>query len=99
MIQLKAAKTFEEFSTAATALGFDAALVREWDASHKTPEHTHPFDANVLVIKGDYLLGCGGETKQLQAGDFFSLEANVPHWEHYGEQGALIWVARKNRSV
>jgi hypothetical protein len=39
----------------------------------------------------------GGQTRHLQAGDRFELDADVPHAEHYGAEGARFWVARRNR--
>jgi uncharacterized RmlC-like cupin family protein len=36
------------------------------------------------------------EVKHLQAGDFFRLARDVPHAEHYGSEGATVWVARAN---
>jgi hypothetical protein len=40
-----------------------------------------------------------GETaRHLRAGDTFALDAEVPHAERYGAQGATFWVARRHPS-
>jgi quercetin dioxygenase-like cupin family protein len=93
--RLHSAQTFDEFSTIAKSNGFDETLVREWQASQVTGEHTHPFSVSARVDDGEFWLTCDGTTKHLSKGDVFSLDANVPHSERYGAQGARVWVARK----
>nr|WP_316640578.1 hypothetical protein [uncultured Roseateles sp.] len=34
-------------------------------------------------------------TRHLRAGDRFELDAEVPHDERYGIEGAMYWVARR----
>ena len=34
---------------------------------------------------------------RIEPGDTFELEAEVPHAERYGPEGATYWVARRNR--
>ena len=48
------------------------------------------------VVRGNYSLTVGDQVRQLKAGDSFRLARNVPHAEHYGPEGATIWVARAN---
>jgi quercetin dioxygenase-like cupin family protein len=50
----------------------------------------------VRVVRGSYSLTVGDQVRQLKAGDHFRLARNVPHAEHYGPEGATIWVARAN---
>jgi quercetin dioxygenase-like cupin family protein len=61
------------------------------------PTHTHPFSVSARVVQGDLWLRCEGEAeaRHLMAGDSFELDADVPHDERYGEQGATYWVARR----
>jgi len=40
----------------------------------------------------------GETTRQLRAGDTFALDAEVPHVERYGAEGATFWVARRHLS-
>ena len=86
--------SFEAFAAEQRALGCDEVLVREWAPGHVTGEHRHPFAARALVVQGSLVLGCQGVERQLGPGDRFELEAEVPHTEVYGPEGATYWVAR-----
>jgi quercetin dioxygenase-like cupin family protein len=86
---------FEAFEAEHRALGFDEVLVREWGPGHATGEHCHPFAVRALVVKGGFVLGCQGQERPLGPGDRFALDAEVPHTEVYGPEGATFWVARR----
>jgi quercetin dioxygenase-like cupin family protein len=88
--------TFDAFETHARTQGFDAVLVREWAPGTDTGLHTHPFAVQVQVARGEFALEMGGTTLQLRAGDTFALDAEVPHAERYGAEGATFWVARRH---
>jgi quercetin dioxygenase-like cupin family protein len=48
------------------------------------------------AIQGEmWLAEQGGPARRLAVGDRFHLQANVPHEERYGPQGAIYWVARR----
>ncbi len=88
--------TFEQFRDDMLAAGYDEVLERPWAACAETPVHTHPFEARALVVQGEmWLTEQGGTAQHLQAGDRFHLQANTPHQERYGPQGATFWVARR----
>jgi quercetin dioxygenase-like cupin family protein len=87
---------FEEFSRIHQAQGFDEVLVREWAPGQVLDTHRHPFELKVLVVRGEVLLGCGGEQRRYTAGQGFELAREVPHSEHYGPEGATFWVARRH---
>jgi len=91
--------SFEDFEADARAQGFDEVLVREWSADLVLEEHTHPFEVQARVTRGEVWLTCGGHTRHLQAGEGFELERGVPHAERYGPQGATFWVARRHGAV
>jgi quercetin dioxygenase-like cupin family protein len=57
--------------------------------------HTHPFDVQAVVTRGEFWLTCGSDTRHLKAGDTFALAREIPHAERYGPQGATFWVARR----
>ena len=59
--------------------------------------HTQPFAVDALVVQGEMWLGVGDVTQHLRPGDPFVLDADVPHTERYGAEGATYWVARRNR--
>ena len=88
--------TFEAFETQAKAQGYDEVLVREWAPAMVVETHTHPFDVTAWVVRGEFKLTVGEEQCLLKAGDPFSLKRNIPHVEHYGPEGATVWVARAN---
>ena len=89
-------KTFEEFTIAARAAGFEEVLERRWAPNLALDVHTHNFDAEAVVIQGEMWLTFDGVTKYLTDGDTFSIARKVPHSERYGSQGATYWVARRN---
>jgi hypothetical protein len=89
--------TLKEFEADAKAQGFDEVLERQWKPLTVLELHTHPFAAKALVVGGEMWLTVGGNTQHLHAGDRFELDAEVPHAERYGSEGATYWVARRNR--
>lgn len=89
--------TFRQFEAEALAQGFDEVLERHWAPDTVLDTHAHPFSVSARVVEGDLWLTVAGNTRHLQAGDTFELDADVPHAERYGAQGARYWVARRNR--
>lgn len=88
--------SLDAFRATALAAGFDEVLEREWAPGTVIPTHTHDFDVDAVVVRGEMWLGCEGRTEHLRPGDRFRLARNVPHDERYGAQGAAYWVARRN---
>lgn len=88
---------FEQFAAQARARGFDEVLERRWEPGTVLDTHTHPFAVDALVVQGEMWLGVGDVTQHLRPGDPFVLDADVPHTERYGAEGATYWVARRNR--
>ena len=87
--------SFEAFRAEALAGGCDEALVREWRPDTVLDTHTHPFDAEAIVVQGDMCLIEGDRTRHLQRGGTFRLAAGTPHAERYGPDGATYWVGRR----
>ena len=88
--------SFENFAAEHRAAGFDEVLERRWHPNTVIDTHTHPFAVQALVVQGEMWLSIGERTQHLRPGDRFELEANVPHAERYGAEGATYWVARRN---
>lgn len=84
--------SFDEFRRAALARGFDEVLERRWPPGTVLESHTHPFDADALVVDGEMWL----DERHLIPGGTFQLARGTPHSERYGPQGATYWVARRN---
>ena len=87
---------FEQFAAQARARGFDEVLERRWEPGTVLDTHTHPFAVDALVVQGEMWLGVGDVTQHLRPGDPFVLDADVPHTERYGAEGATYWVARRS---
>lgn len=92
-------KTFAQFEMEMRALGYDEVLEREWAPLTVLGTHTHPFAARALVVRGEMWLTQQDRTRRLVAGGSFELEADAPHAERYGAEGATYWVARRNAST
>lgn len=90
------ADDFDTFRRNALVRGFDEALVREWAPGQVVDTHEHPFEIDARVVRGEFWLTCGSQTRHLQEGDGFALAPGVPHAERYGPDGATFWVARKH---
>lgn len=88
--------TFDQFRERALAQGFDEVLERVWAPGTVLEEHTHPFDANAVVVQGEMWLIEGAQARCLHAGDTFELARGTPHAERYGPEGATYWVARRH---
>ena len=87
---------FATFRADALAAGFDEVLEREWPPHKVLDTHTHDFDAEAVVVRGEMWLTVGGHTRHLEPAGRFSLARGVPHAERYGPAGAAYWVARRS---
>lgn len=90
-------RSFEDFRRDALARGFDEVLERVWRPGTVLDTHTHPFDADAVVVQGEMWLEENGVERRLLPGDTFVLQAGTAHSERYGTEGAVYWVARKAR--
>jgi quercetin dioxygenase-like cupin family protein len=87
--------TFDIFRSTKIAQGATEVLERVWQPGAVVQTHTHPFDADALLVAGEMWLEVAGEERHLGPGETFQLARGVPHSERYGDQGATLWVARK----
>lgn len=89
------------FREQALARGYDEVVERDWPPGTELPVHTHPFDLLLRVVAGEMTVSTGeGDealSRTLQVGDHLLLDADVPHAERYGPEGARYWVARRHR--
>lgn len=86
---------FNTFRASALADGFTEVVERRWEPDTLVDTHTHPFEAKALVVQGEMWLTVAGQTQHLLPGGWFHLQADVPHDERYGAEGATYWVARR----
>jgi quercetin dioxygenase-like cupin family protein len=83
------------FEAGLQADGYAGPLDRRMEAGQVAPEHTHPFDARLLILEGEFLLTCQGETRRYGPGEVFELAAETPHAEAFGPEGATYLVGRR----
>ena len=89
--------TFDQFRSLMLAAGYDEVIQREWPPGTRLEEHTHPFEANGIVVSGVMSLSVEGEPpRTLHPGDTYHVFAGIRHVESYGNEGATVWAARKN---
>ena len=48
--------TLERFRDAMLAAGYEEVLERPWAPGAEAPVHTHPFEAEALVVQGEMWL-------------------------------------------
>ena len=88
--------TLDQFRAVMLAAGYDEVSAKHWAAHADVARHSHPFEANALLVAGEMWLTIEGQpTRKLVPGDTFHLAPNVPHEERYGASGAVYWVARR----
>jgi gentisate 1,2-dioxygenase len=85
------------WEAALAADGYAGPLDRRIEPGQVAPEHTHPFDARLLILEGEFVLTCQGETRRYGPGEAFDLAAGIPHEEACGLTGATYLVGRRQR--
>ena len=84
-----------EFENGLRRDGYDAALDRHMDANATNPEHSHEFDARLLIIEGEITIGQGGVDRTYRTGDSCAFPAGTKHTEHAGPQGVRYLAGRR----
>ena len=64
-------------------------------ADHVNPDHTHDWDARVMVIGGEITLTRGGKSETFRAGDSCAVAAGAMHAENVGPQGVAYIAGRR----
>jgi quercetin dioxygenase-like cupin family protein len=88
-----------------TPIEFDADLRREGyqvmnvslAPNQLNPDHTHEFDARVMVLTGEITITRDGQARLLRPGDYWLTPAHAVHSELAGPEGVAIiigWRAR-----
>jgi quercetin dioxygenase-like cupin family protein len=90
------AESFAQFEGRMRALGYDEVLERRWEPGQVVAAHSHPFDAQAVVVQGELWLSVGQATAHIVAGGGFEIGRGTPHAERYGSEGATFWVARRH---
>jgi quercetin dioxygenase-like cupin family protein len=84
-----------EFETELRAQGYREIVDRSMDPNATNPEHSHEFDARLLVLEGEMTVTREGEERIYRAGDSFAMTAGCRHTEQSGPQGARYLAGRR----
>ena len=64
--------------------------VIELDADSVVPEHSHEHEQLGICLSGSLVFRVGDESRELRAGETWSIPGNVPHEVHVGPDGAVV---------
>ena len=89
-----------------TPLEFDADLRREGyqvmntslSPNQLNPDHTHDFDARIMVLAGEITITRDGQARTYHAGDYWLTPARAVHAEQAGPEGVAIIIGRRANS-
>jgi quercetin dioxygenase-like cupin family protein len=68
-------------------------------AGDVNPDHTHDWDARVMVIGGEITLARGGNSQTFRVGDSCAVAAGEMHAEYVGPQGVAFIAGRRAASA
>ena len=84
-----------EFEKKCAAEGYGEIVDRAMAADDFKAEHSHEFDACVLVVDGEMAIAHDGKADILRAGDMCTLAAGTVHTEKSGPAGARYLAGRR----
>ena len=64
--------------------------VIELDPGSVVPEHRHENEQLGICLSGSLVFRVGDESRELAAGETWSIPSNVPHEVHVGPEGAVV---------
>jgi len=85
-----------DFEKKLQAEGYGEMVDRTMEANHFNAEHTHEFDACVLVVDGEMTISRHGKPETLRAGDLCSMAAGTLHTEQCGPAGVRYLAGRRH---
>jgi quercetin dioxygenase-like cupin family protein len=83
------------FEAALRRDGYTDTVDRRMEANRLNPDHSHEFDARVLMIEGEMTITQGGVATTYRPGDVCALTAGTVHSEHSGPAGARYLAGRR----
>jgi quercetin dioxygenase-like cupin family protein len=84
-----------EFEAALREEGYLEIADRRMEPNKTNPEHSHEFDARLLVLEGEITITCNGDERTYRAGDTFAMSAGCLHTEQCGPQGVRYLAGRR----
>lgn len=66
----------------------------KWPACYVAPAHWHPYDQEITVLSGTFMIGFGDKTdksqaKTLRAGDYVFIPANTPYYDWATDEAVI----------
>ena len=83
------------FETELQGDGYAEVVDRRMEPEAFNPEHSHEFDARLLVIEGAMTIAVEGGERTYRGGDTFTMEAGCRHSERSGPEGARYLAGRR----
>jgi quercetin dioxygenase-like cupin family protein len=83
------------FEAALARDGYTETVERTLPPDEATPDHTHPFDARLLILSGSLTYGTGDTRQTYQAGESFEVTRGTLHAEIAGLEGASYLAGRR----
>jgi quercetin dioxygenase-like cupin family protein len=75
--------------------GYAELVDRRMDAGAVNLDHSHEFDARLLILDGAMTIASEGTTRTYRAGDTFSMTAGCIHAEAAGPEGVRYLAGRR----
>lgn len=75
--------------------GFAEVLERDAEPHSSNELHEHPFDARLLVVDGELMLGSADGERRIGPGEMCELPRGERHRERYGAAGARLVIGRR----
>ena len=76
-----------------------AALTRSLAPNVANAEHTHDFDARLLVLEGAMTITCDGAARSYGPGETFAMPAGRRHAEQAGPAGVSYLAGRRGAAA
>ena len=77
------------------AEGYSDVVDRRMEPNQANPEHSHEFDARVMVLEGSITIGRDGGEHTFRAGDSCAISAGTLHTEQCGPEGVRYLAGRR----
>lgn len=87
------------FETELHQQGYAVVVDRRMEPNAVNLEHTHEFDARLLVLDGTMTVTAAGTERTYNAGDTFTMSADCRHSERSGSMGVRYLAGRRYPAV
>ena len=84
-----------EFESECQAQGYLEIIDRQMEANTINPEHSHEFDAKLLVLEGEMTIVSNGSERLYRSGDTFAITAGCRHTEQSETEGVRYLAGRR----